>query len=124
MSVAGIDGTKLGEFVKRVERLNDEIKDTNDSKKAVFEEAESAGFDPKIMKQVIRRRKLKQSEREREALLVETYERALAGWDGSPLAGAVSRMARSIRAGEVDIKVGDDPWISEQLAARRSEAAE
>lgn len=118
MTVAGIDGATLGGFVERVERMNDDIKGLTDGKKFIFEEAESAGFDPKIMKQVIRRRKLKQSERERESLLVETYERALAGWDGTPLGGAVSRLARAVRNG-TDIKVGDDPWLSEQIANGR-----
>lgn len=83
--VNGIVGDRLRSFVKRVERLNEDIKGLQEDRKDVFQEAKSQGFDPAIMKIVIRRRAMSTDDREHEDSMVETYEAALGGWDGTPL---------------------------------------
>lgn len=81
----GIADDRLRSFVERVERLNEEIKGLQEDRKEVFRDAKSQGFDPAVMKIVIRRRAMSTDDREHEDATVETYEAALGGWDGTPL---------------------------------------
>lgn len=60
-------------LIERAERLIEERKGISDDIKDVFLEAKSTGFDPAIMKEMIKRRAMdKQKLAEREAL-IETY---------------------------------------------------
>ena len=75
--VGGIDTESLRSYVRRVESLEGEITDLNADKSEVYKEVDSAGFDKKIVKKVVSRRRLNPEERDNEDALVETYERAL-----------------------------------------------
>lgn len=75
--VSGIDGSELKSFVERVERLNDDISGFQDDRTAVFAEAKARGFDPSILKKIIRIRKRDKSELDEEQTLLEIYQRAL-----------------------------------------------
>lgn len=71
MSDIAADALRL--FIERAERLIDERKGISDDIKDVFLEAKSSGFDPAIMKEMIKRRAMdRQKLAEREAL-IETY---------------------------------------------------
>jgi uncharacterized protein (UPF0335 family) len=81
----------LRQFIERVERLESDKRDVAEMIKDVYAEAKAAGFDPKVMREVIRLRKLDQDERaEREALL-ETYFHALGMLADTPLGSAAMR---------------------------------
>lgn len=73
------DNTKhaLKAFIDRVENLEGEKADVAEGIKDVYAEAKGSGFDTKIMRQVIRRRKLKRAERDELDDMIEVYEEAV-----------------------------------------------
>ena len=77
VDVGGIAGERLRSFIQRIERLEEEKKTISDDIRDVFAEAKSNGFDPKIMRQVLRLRKMESAERQEQDALLETYLAAL-----------------------------------------------
>ena len=67
----------LRAFVERIEVLETEIKDRNEDKSAVYQEAKSAGFDPRIIKKVVAIRRQDRDKRIEEITLVDLYLTAL-----------------------------------------------
>jgi uncharacterized protein (UPF0335 family) len=90
--VAEIASGRLRSFVERIEHLDEEINGLKDDRKDVLDEAKSAGFDPKILKHVLRRRKLSEDDRRHEDTMLDIYEQALAGWRGTPLGDVAARL--------------------------------
>ena len=80
-TVGGIAGHILRSFIERIERLEEEKKALQEDIRDVFKEAKMSGFDPKIMRQVIRLRKLDRHDREEQEYLLDTYLRAIEGGD-------------------------------------------
>lgn len=68
---------KLRLFFERIERLDDEQQGIRDDKKDVFAEAKSQGYDPKIMRAVLRLRKMAPNERQEMEMLIDTYKAAI-----------------------------------------------
>ncbi len=77
VQTGGIAADRLRSIVDRVERLEEERKGLTEDIKDIFCEAKSAGFDPKVLKQVIRLRKLDPAEVEEADTLTDLYKRAL-----------------------------------------------
>jgi len=77
----GVAGERLRSFIQRIERLEEEKKTISDDIREVYAEAKSNGFDPKIMRQVIRLRKMETADRQEQEALLETYLAAL-GMEG------------------------------------------
>jgi len=77
--VGGIASDRLRSIIERVERLEEERKALNDDIKDIFAEAKSAGFEPKIIKTIIRRRRMEAAEVEEQDTLVDLYSAALEG---------------------------------------------
>lgn len=75
--VGGIAADRLRSFVERVERLHEEQKALAEDVKEVFSEAKSAGFDVKIMRQIIGLRKMEASDRAEMESILELYLQAL-----------------------------------------------
>lgn len=75
--VGGIAGDQLRSFIERIERLEEEKKGYVEDIRDVFAEAKGQGFDTKIMRQVIRRRKMEQDARDENDAMIERYEIAL-----------------------------------------------
>lgn len=69
----GVAGDILKSFIERVERLEEEKKTITDDIAEVFKEAKSAGFEPKIMRKVIKLRKMETHERQEEDALLDAY---------------------------------------------------
>ena len=59
-----VAGDKLREIVERIERIGEEIKELNEGKREIFQEAKSNGFDVKVIREIVRLRKQDQKERE------------------------------------------------------------
>lgn len=76
-NVRGVATERLKSFVERIERLEEERSALASDIRDVYSEAKGAGFDVKVMRQVIRLRKLDRAEREEQEALLETYRRAL-----------------------------------------------
>lgn len=75
----GVAGDILRSFIERIERLEEEKKGIADDIKDVYAEAKSAGFEPKIMRQVVRLRKMERADREEQEALLDVYLHALEG---------------------------------------------
>lgn len=76
-TIGGIAADRLLSIVTRVERLEEEKKALSSDIKDIFSEAKSAGFDPKVLKQIIRIRKQDPAEVEEQETLLDIYRRAL-----------------------------------------------
>ena len=68
---------QLKSIIERVERLEEEKKAIGDDIKDVYLEAKSVGYDPKIMRQIVRLRKLKPDDRREMEEILDLYKRAL-----------------------------------------------
>src|ERR1700722_1763617 len=75
--VGGIAGDRLKSFVERIERLEEERRALGQDIKEVFSEAKGNGFDPKIMRQVIRLRRMDKDDLDEQDALIDVYKRAL-----------------------------------------------
>src|ERR1700761_2097498 len=64
-------------FCERYERLTEEIDTLSEDRTEVMSEAKGCGFDTKVLKQALRRRKMSKAERDEADGLLDTYERAL-----------------------------------------------
>ena len=76
MTISNSDG-QLKALVERIEHVEAEIKDLNDGKGEIFQEAKSAGFDVKVLRTVIRLRKMSPDDRAAQEAILETYKSAL-----------------------------------------------
>ena len=68
---------KLRSQIERIERLEEEKTGILSDIKDIFAEAKSCGFDPKIMRKIIKLRKMNAADRDEQELLLETYRKAL-----------------------------------------------
>jgi uncharacterized protein (UPF0335 family) len=75
--VGGIAADRLRSLIERIERLEEERKALGSDIKDIFAEAKSAGFDVKVLRQLIRLRKQEPAEIEEQESLLDVYRRAL-----------------------------------------------
>jgi uncharacterized protein (UPF0335 family) len=72
-----VTADEIRQFVERWERLESERKDIMDSQKEVMAEAKSRGYDPKILKIVIKLRQRDNDDIAEEEAVLEIYKEAL-----------------------------------------------
>ena len=77
VSTGGIAADRLRSIIERVERLEEERKALSSDIKDIFAEAKSAGFDVKVIRQIIRIRKQEPADVEEQETLLDIYRRAL-----------------------------------------------
>jgi uncharacterized protein (UPF0335 family) len=70
-------GERLRSIVDRIERLEEERKALGNDIKDIYSEAKSAGFDVKVLRQLIRIRKSEPAEVEEQETLLDVYRRAI-----------------------------------------------
>jgi uncharacterized protein (UPF0335 family) len=75
--VGGIAGAQLKSLIERIERLEDEKRALGEDIKEVYAEAKGTGFEPKIMRQLIKIRKMDKDEHDEQESLLDLYKRAL-----------------------------------------------
>lgn len=75
--VGGIAADRLRSIIERIERLEEERKALAGDIKDIFAEAKSAGFDVKVIRQIISLRKKEPAEVEEQETLLDLYRRAL-----------------------------------------------
>ncbi len=85
MADGGFAPDRLRSFIERIERLEQEKQDLAADIREVYSEAKGVGFDPKIMRQVIRLRKMEDNDRREQEMVLDTYMHAL-GMTATPLA--------------------------------------
>ncbi|MDR2723790.1 MAG: DUF2312 domain-containing protein [Holosporaceae bacterium] len=71
------DINKLKQYIEKVENLEVEKIEIQEHISDIYKQAKSDGFDPKIMKKIIKIKKMKVEDRETEDLLLDTYMLAL-----------------------------------------------
>lgn len=75
--VGGIARDRLKSFVERIERLEEEKRGLQEDIKEIYAEAKGTGFDTKIMRKLITRRRMDKADREEQDTILELYEDAL-----------------------------------------------
>ena len=75
--IGGIAAEALQQAIDRIERLEEEKKALSADIKDVYAQAKSQGFDPKIIRQIVRLRKVERTEREEAEQLLELYMAAI-----------------------------------------------
>ena len=68
---------RLRLLIERIERLEEEKKGTGEDIRDVYAEAKAVGYDPKIMRQIVRLRKMKPDDRSEMEMILDTYKAAL-----------------------------------------------
>ena len=68
---------RLRSFIERVENLEEEKANVAGDIKEVYAEAKGEGYEPKILRQIIRLRKMDSAERQEQEALLELYLSAL-----------------------------------------------
>ncbi len=75
--VGGIAADRLRSLIERIERLEEERKALGNDIRDLYAESKSSGFDPAVMRQLIRLRKKEPAEVEEQESLLDLYKRAL-----------------------------------------------
>lgn len=73
----GIAADRLRSLVERIERLEEERRALTSDMKDIYAEAKSAGFDVKVLRELIRVRKQEAAEVEELETMLDIYRRAL-----------------------------------------------
>ena len=78
MTDAGrVAGDRLKTIIERIERLEEEKRALSDDVREVYSEAKGAGFDVKVIRQVVRLRKMDATDRSEMEQILDVYKRAL-----------------------------------------------
>src|SRR4029077_18142263 len=83
--VGGVAGEQLKSFIERIERLEEEKRALSGDIKEVYAEAKGTGFEPKIMRQIIKIRKMDKEELDEAESLLDLYKRALGMMPGAEI---------------------------------------
>ena len=75
--ITNVSGDQLKAFIERIEHLEEEKKSYSDDIKDVYLEAKSNGYDPQIIKSVVKIRKEDKTKREEYEAVLELYLSAL-----------------------------------------------
>ena len=67
----------LKQFIERIERLNEDKKAVLEDIREVFAEAKGTGFDPIVMREIIKIRAKNKADQEETEYLLDVYKRAL-----------------------------------------------
>jgi len=73
----GIAGEQLKSLIERIERLEEEKQALGEDIKEIYAEAKGTGFEPKIMRQLIKIRKMDKDEHDEQESLLDIYQRAI-----------------------------------------------
>ena len=73
----GIAAERLKSFIERIERLEEEKAALAADIREVYSEAKAAGFDTKVMRQVVRLRKMDSDDRQEQEALLDVYKHAI-----------------------------------------------
>ncbi len=79
VDVGGVAEERLRSFIERIERLEEEKQALAADIREVYSESKGAGFDIKVMRQLIRLRKMDNDDRSQMEAILDVYERALEG---------------------------------------------
>lgn len=75
--VYNVSSDVLKQYILRIERLEQEKADTLAALRDVYVECKSSGFEPKIIRRILKERKMDKDDLDEEETLLVTYKRAL-----------------------------------------------
>ena len=73
----GVAGDRLKTIIERIERLEEEKKALSEDIREIYSEAKGAGFDVKVIRQLVRLRKMDATDRSEMEQVLDVYKRAL-----------------------------------------------
>jgi uncharacterized protein (UPF0335 family) len=76
-SESNIAGEKLMSLIQRIERLEEDRSNIGADIREIYREAKGIGFEPKIIRQLVKMRKMEASDRQEEEALIESYKAAI-----------------------------------------------
>ena len=76
-SVGGVQGERLIQLIERIERLTEQKAGIADDITDVYAEAKSAGYETKIMRQIVKLRKMDRQKRQEQEEILELYKSAI-----------------------------------------------
>ena len=91
-----IDGGHMRSLIERIERVEQTIREEQEARKEIYSEAKSAGFDPKVMREVVRIRKQDRDKRAEFEGMLDVYKSALGILADTPL--GIAAVARDLGA--------------------------
>ena len=77
MTTVNVTADALRQFIERIEQLNAEISDLNETRKEVFTEAKGEGYDVKAIRKLIAIRKRRADDVAEEEAILDMYRSAL-----------------------------------------------
>jgi uncharacterized protein (UPF0335 family) len=109
-------GKQLRSFIERIEYMNEEISKAQSGRQEIFLEAKNLGFCAKTMKEIVRLRRMSESERQEAEALLDIYLGAM-GMLGTPLgdyarqrlSGTPQHETVNAETGEITEKVDEPP---------------
>lgn len=72
-----VSGQRLKSYIERIERLEEEKKGLAEDIRDIYSEIKAVGFEPKIVRKIVSRRKMSKEKRQEEEQLLELYESAI-----------------------------------------------
>lgn len=72
-----LSADRLRSLIERIERLEEEKAAIASDIRDIFAEAKAGGFDPKIMRAVIKLRKMNAADRDEQEFILDAYRKAL-----------------------------------------------
>lgn len=75
--MAEVSDDRLRLLIERIERIEEEEKGCKDDKKDVYAEGKAVGYDPKIMRMIVRLRKMRPDDRREQETILDVYKAAL-----------------------------------------------
>lgn len=73
----GVTAGQLKSIIERVERLEEERRELGADVREIYAEAKGNGYDPKIIRMIVRLRKMNAADRAEQDALLDTYMSAL-----------------------------------------------
>jgi len=73
----GIAAEKLLSLIQRIERMEEDRANIGADIREIYREAKGLGFDPKIIRTLVKLRKMEESDRQEEEALIESYKAAI-----------------------------------------------
>jgi uncharacterized protein (UPF0335 family) len=80
-----VDSAQLRSYVERIERIEATIRDEQEARKEVYQEAKSTGFDAKVIREIVAMRKQDKAKREEFEEILDLYMAALGDLGDTPL---------------------------------------
>jgi uncharacterized protein (UPF0335 family) len=77
MNIGGVAGDQLRTIIERIENLEEEKANIQADIKEVYSEAKGNGFDVKILRQIVRLRKMEDTDRAEQEELLDIYKHAI-----------------------------------------------